>query len=155
MSKDCNTDDQGNIYYVTQMLKLPKFVETYANLVSWFIILFLILADLVVVIFVGNFRYKIRVIGMILCLAGDIAFVLFNKYLPYLIFKYQLSPFFRIGFMILYNNSMRKSMIRLFFTISGAYEAIFVFLLNLAIWSGFAFIIFHGINSLLFITNMY
>jgi hypothetical protein len=119
-------------------------VANYSNFVSWFIMLFLILGDLIVVVFIGDLKYKLRVIGIICCLAGDIAFTFLNKLFPYFIFKYQLAPFFRIGFMILYNASMRKSMLRLFYTIAGAYEAIFVFLLNLAIWSGFAFILFHG-----------
>lgn len=144
MSKDCNTDILGNTYYVSQLLSLPDFVANSSNFISWFIMFFLVLGDLIVVLFTGNAQFKLRVFGMILMLALDIVFTLINKWFPVLIFKYNLAPFFRIIFMILYNSSMRKSMIRLFYTISGAYEAIFVFLLNLAIWSGLAFIFFYG-----------
>jgi hypothetical protein len=144
MSKDCNTDELGHTYYVSQLLSLPDFVANSSNFISWFIMFFLLLGDLIVVFFAGNASFKLRVFGMILSLAGDIVFTILNKVFPYLIFKYQLAPFFRIIFMILYNSSMRKSMLRLFYTISGAYEAIFVFLLNLAIWSGLAFILFYG-----------
>jgi hypothetical protein len=104
---------------------------------------FLILPDLVMV-FVGDMSYKLRVMGMIACLICNIAFHFLTRWFNFFIFKYEIAPFFRIGFMILYSTSLRNSMKRLFFTISGAKEAIFVFLLNLAIWSGFAFVIFHG-----------
>ena len=143
MKPDCNEDSQGNIYYVTTLLKLPKFVSDFSNILTWFIMAFLILPDLVMV-FVGDTSYKLRVMGMIGCLIGNIAFHFLTRWFNFFIFKYEIAPFFRIGFMILYSTSLRNSMKRLFFTISGAKEALFVFLLNLAIWSGFAFVIFHG-----------
>jgi hypothetical protein len=144
MSADCNKDNKGNLYYVSKLLALPDFVMNSSNFISWFIMFFLILGDVIVVIFVGSFTYKLRVAGMVAMLVLDILFTFFTKHFDFFIFRYQLAPFFRIIFMILQNTSMRNSMIRLFYTISGAYEAIFVFLLNLAIWSGFAYIIFHG-----------
>lgn len=144
MSSDCNMDSEKNIYYVSKLLALPDFVMNSSNFISWFIMFFLILGDLIVVIFVGSFAYKVRVVGMVAMLVLDIMFTFMTRWFDFFIFKYQLAPFFRIIFMILQNASMRNSMIRLFYTISGAYEAIFVFLLNLAIWSGFAFILFHG-----------
>jgi hypothetical protein len=125
-------------------MSLPDFVMNSSNIISWFIMFFIMLDDLIMVLFVGDWTYKLRVGGMVFSLIGDIAFTFLTKYLDFFIFKYNLAPFFRISFMILENASMRNSMIRLFYTISGAYEAIFVFLLNLAIWSGFAFILFHG-----------
>ena len=143
ISKDCNVDSEGNIYYVTQLLKLPKFVSDFSNILTWFIMAFLILPDLVMV-FIGDTSYKLRVLGMIACLVLNIVFHFLTRWFSFFIFKYEIAPFFRIGFMILYSTSLRNSMKRLFFTISGAKEAIFVFLLNLAIWSGFAFVIFHG-----------
>jgi hypothetical protein len=154
MSPDCNYDKWdfkenkpapgANEYYVSKLLALPDFVMNSSAFISWFIMFFLILGDLIVVIFVGSWTYKIRVAGMVAMLALDVVFKFLTSTIDFFLFKYQLSPFFRIIFMILYNTSMRNSMIRLFYTIKGAYEAIFVFLLNLAIWSGFAYILFHG-----------
>lgn len=144
MNDDCNTDKAGNVYYVSKLMSLPEFVMNSSNIISWFIMFFIMLDDVIMVFFVGDLSYKLRVTGMVISLIGDIAFTFLTEYLDFFIFKYNLAPFFRISFMILENTSMRNSMIRLFFTISGAYEAIFVFLLNLAIWSGFAYILFHG-----------
>lgn len=143
ISKDCNIDSDGNIYYVSQLLSLPRFVSDFSNILTWFIMAFLILPNLVMVYF-GDSSYKLRVTSMILCLVGNIAFHFLTRWFNFFIFRYEIAPFFRIGFMILYSNSLRNSMKRLFFTISGAKEAILVFVLNLVIWSSFAFIIFSG-----------
>jgi len=144
ISSDCNKDDKGKIYYVSQLLALPPFVNKYNHALSWIIMLLLIAPDIIIVLFIGDMKYKCRVISMAILIVLDIVFSIFTGVLNFWIFKYDIAPFFKIVFMILYNNSMRNSMKRLFFTLKGAYEAILVFLLNLLIWSGFAFILFHG-----------
>jgi len=88
MSADCNKDNEGNLYYVSKLLALPDFVMNSSNFISWFIMLFLILGDVIVVIFVGSFTYKLRVIGMVAMLVLDIAFTFFTQYLDFFIFKY-------------------------------------------------------------------
>lgn len=80
---------------------------------------------------------------MVAMFIADIVFTFLTDKFNFFIFKYNLAPFFRIIFMILYNTAMRNSMTRLITTITGAYEALLTFILNLAIWSGFAFILFH------------
>lgn len=94
-------DSEKNIYYVSKLLALPDFVMNSSNFISWFIMFFLILGDLIVVIFVGSFAYKVRVVGMVAMLVLDIMFTFMTRWFDFFIFKYQLAPFFRIIFMIL------------------------------------------------------
>lgn len=61
-----------------------------------------------------------------------------------LIIEYNYIPFFKIAFMIMYSTKMRSAFRRFIWTMREAYEAIFVYLLNTLIWSGFAYVIFFG-----------
>lgn len=144
MSADCNKDAENNIYYVSKLLALPSFVITYSNIITWSCMFFLIVGDILIVLFIGRWTYKVRVIFMVIMFAADIVFTFLENAFDFFIFKYNLAPFFRIIFMILYNTAMRNSMTRLITTMTGAYEALLTFILNLAIWSGFAFILLHS-----------
>lgn len=144
MSPDCNKDKDGNIYYVSKLLALPPFVITYSNFITWSCMFILIVGDVLSVLFIGNWTYKLRVVSMMIMFAADVVFTALTDKIKFFLFEYNLGPFFRIIFMILYNTGLRNSMKRLISTMTGAYEALLTFLLNLAIWSGFAFILFQG-----------
>lgn len=147
MSGDCNFNlITGEKYFLSALVKLPPIVADSITAVSWGCMLFLIIGDVLIVLFIGKFTYKLRVLAMISCLALDVLFAIANwMEIGGIIFQYNLSPFFKIAFMILYNTSMRNAMLRFLHTMKEAFEAILVYLLNLLIWSGFAFILFSGI----------
>lgn len=144
MAPDCNSDNNNRIYYVSKLLALPPFVIVYSNIITWACMFLLIVGDVLSVLFIGNWAYKIRVVSMVMMFAADVVFTLFTDRIKFFLFNYNLGPFFRIIFMILYNSGLRNSMKRLISTMTGAYEALLTFILNLAIWSGFAFILFQG-----------
>lgn len=51
---------------------------------------------------------------------------------------------FKIVYMILYSTKMRNAVRRFFWSIREAYEVIFVYALNIMVWSGFAYVLFYG-----------
>ena len=142
MSKDCDFDSQKTRYYVSNILSLPEFVMQFSAFISYFCMFLLILSDVLFVLFIGPISYKLRVICMVICLGCDITFTVMEYVSNLWIFQWNIAPFFKIGFMILYSKPMRSAMSRLLWTAFHAYEALLVYGLNLTIWSGFSYIIF-------------
>jgi len=141
ISEDCNVDSEGNIYNVSAIVQLPKRFLDYSAFISYGCQFLLITGDIAMVMFIGGIAYKFRVFSMAVLLGVEIAINI--MILWRLIPQYNIAPFFKIVFMILYSGKMRNAMKRFFASVSTSYEAILTYIINLLIWSGVAFVLFY------------
>ena len=138
IAKDCSIDIEQNEYYV---MKLLSFKMWNAYYISWGCQAFLILNQVFAIFFAKERSYIFRVLGLVICLAGDIfTGILFMTN----VLNYSINPFFKIAFLIIYSQTLRKGVIRLFMSLKDSIAAIFIFSLNVTVFSGLAFILFYG-----------
>jgi hypothetical protein len=99
------------------------------------------LDKLIFIFLTDNMIYRGKVIILAIMLIGDISFGLMYIYQ---ISDLMINPFFRIGFIIIYSNSMRNSANKLALTLTKSYPAILVASLNLVVFGSIAYVMFYN-----------
>lgn len=68
MLKGCERDVAGNVYNLSNIAQLPEFYLAWFELTSIIAQILIILGDSVMIIFVGKFWYRVRIVGMAICI---------------------------------------------------------------------------------------
>lgn len=138
ITKDCSIDQNRVEYYTTKMLTFEMWP---AYFISWGCQTFLVLNVLSGVAFARQRSYVIRAFVLLGLLAGDIVSGLLFMLN---IWKSGLNSYCKIAFIILYSQTLRKGMMKLLNGIKDSSIVLLIYLVNLLVWSGIAFVLFCG-----------
>lgn len=138
ITKDCSIDQNRVEYYTTKMLTFEMWP---AYFISWGCQTFLVLNVLAGIPFAKQRSYIVRAFVLLGLLAADVvsgAFFMLN------IWKSGLNSYFKIAFIILYSQTLRKGMVKLLSSMKDSSIVLLIYLVNLLVWSGLAFVLFCG-----------
>ncbi len=147
-NQTCMVDEDGIQYYTSSLFTLMqqynKTSLAYSYYISWFCQCFLAANQVFALLIATQKTYIFRVILLCGCLAADMITGIF-----YLRGKMSsgMNSYFRIGFIILYSQTLRKGMIRLANSIKDSIPAILIFALNITVFSGLAYILFYDVPA--------
>lgn len=138
ITKDCSIDQDRVEYYTSRLLTFEMWPAYY---ISWGCQSFLVL-NMLAGIFVSKQKsYVIRSAVLSGLLLGDIItglLFMFN------IWKSGFNSYFKIAFIILYSQTLRKGIIRMLYGIKDSSVVLLIYVVNLLVWSGIAFVLFYG-----------
>lgn len=142
ITKDCSIDQNRVEYYTTKLLTFEMWP---AYFISWGCQIFLVL-NMLAGVFVSKQRaYIIRAFILFGLLLADIFTGLLFMYN---IWNSGLNSYFKIAFIILYSQTLRKGMMKLINGTKDSSVVLLVFVVNLLVWSGITYIIFFGTSWL-------
>lgn len=138
ITKNCSIDQDRVEYYTTKLLTFEMWP---AYIISWSCQAFLIANQIFAIIFATQKVYIFRVLAMLICLILDIVTgILYLKGT----LKMGINPYFKIGFIIMYSQTLRDGSLKLLKSIKESFPAILIYSLNILVFSGIAFILFYG-----------
>jgi hypothetical protein len=138
ITRDCSIDQNRVEYYTTKLLTFEMWP---AYFISWGCQSFLALNMLTGVLFARQRSFIIRAFVLTALLGGDIATGLLFMLN---IWKTGLNSYFKIAFIILYSQTLRKGMVKLINGIKDSFIVLLIYLVNLLVWSGMALVLFCG-----------
>lgn len=138
ITRDCSIDQNRVEYYTTKLLTFEMWP---AYFISWGCQSFLALNMLTGVLFARQRSFIIRAFVLTALLGGDIATGLLFMLN---IWKTGLNSYFKIAFIILYSQTLRKGMVKLLNGIKDSFIVLLIYLVNLLVWSGMALVLFCG-----------
>lgn len=135
---DCVIDEDRVEYYTTKFLTLRMKDAFY---LSWVCQIFLIANQVFGLMFATQRVYIVRVAVLSSCLVADIitGVLLLSRTI-----NSAVNVYFKICFIIVYSQTLRKAMVKLVRSLKETFPAIVIMLLNLVVFSGIAFILFYG-----------
>jgi hypothetical protein len=152
MGKDilsgCVIDENRVEYYTTSFLTLRMKDAFY---LSWGCQIFLIASQIFGLLFATQRVFIVRVAILSFCLVADIisGALLLNKTITLAV-----NAYFKIAFIIVYSQTLRKGMVKLVRSLKETLPAILFLLVNLIVFSGIAFILFYGRVDLIRYTSL-
>lgn len=138
ITKNCSIDQNRVEYYTTSILTFEMWP---AYFISWGCQAFLVLNLMAGILVAKQKSYIIRVFVLLgLFLADVFSGLLFM----YNIWKSGLNSYFKIAFIIIYSQTLRKGMMKLINGIKDSSVVLLVYVVNLLVWSGITFVLFFG-----------
>ena len=135
---DCIIDEDRVEYYTTKLLTLSMKQSMW---ISWVCEFILIANQLFGIMFATQKTYIIRVLCLSVCLVADIitGLLLMNRSI-----QSAANAYFKIAFIMIYSQTLRKGMVKLIRSLKETFPAIIMLVLNITVFSGIAYVLFYG-----------
>lgn len=141
ITPDCSIDQDRVEYYTTKLLTFEMWP---AYFISWGCQSFLVLNLWAGIAFAKQRSYVFRAIVLLALLGADISSGLLFMWN---IWKSGLNVYFKIAFIIVYSQTLRNGMTKLLNGIKDSSIVFLIYIVNLLVFSGLAFVLFFGTLS--------